>query len=291
MFQHIGLCSYFGMSCERLKGLVSMVASNYSPNPFHSFDHAVDVTHALFSFLVRLPAGLLDPSEVLSLLLSALVHDVGHDGHTNAFHVASRSVLVATYGEASVQENYHVCLGRSIIEASDLLNPLSHDDLTRFWELNKAAILATDIARHDDILADFKAAFGTTPFKGSQLPKSKRTLLAAVLLKCADVSNVARGLDNNKRWGLKLQAEFFQQGDHERELGLNVSPGMERIVDEQLRSVALLKSQVFFINRFAAPLYRAVADVFPSLRSFADNVEYNLSRWDSLLSHTHAPSC
>ena len=58
------------------------------------------------------------------------------------------------------------------------------------------------------------------------------------LVHCADLSNPAKPLPLYRQWTERIMAEFFQQGDRERESGLDISP----MCDKHTASVE--KSQV-----------------------------------------------
>lgn len=58
------------------------------------------------------------------------------------------------------------------------------------------------------------------------------------LVHCADLSNPTKPLELYRRWTDRIMAEFFQQGDRERESGLDISP----MCDKHTASVE--KSQV-----------------------------------------------
>lgn len=58
------------------------------------------------------------------------------------------------------------------------------------------------------------------------------------LVHCADLSNPTKPLPLYRQWTDRIMAEFFQQGDREREAGLDISP----MCDKHTASVE--KSQV-----------------------------------------------
>lgn len=58
------------------------------------------------------------------------------------------------------------------------------------------------------------------------------------LVHCADLSNPTKPLPLYRQWTDRIMAEFFQQGDRERESGLDISP----MCDKHTASVE--KSQV-----------------------------------------------
>lgn len=60
------------------------------------------------------------------------------------------------------------------------------------------------------------------------------------MVHCADLSNPTKPLDIYRRWVSLIMEEFFQQGDREREQGLDVSPMCDR------QNATIEKSQVHF---------------------------------------------
>lgn len=60
------------------------------------------------------------------------------------------------------------------------------------------------------------------------------------MVHCADLSNPTKPLDIYRRWVSLIMEEFFQQGDREREQGLDVSPMCDR------QNATIEKSQVCY---------------------------------------------
>lgn len=60
-----------------------------------------------------------------------------------------------------------------------------------------------------------------------------------MVLKCADIGHLAAAVNTHRRWAYQLEEEFFRQGDKEREVGLPVSPLMDRC-----QSGGMTRSQV-----------------------------------------------
>lgn len=58
------------------------------------------------------------------------------------------------------------------------------------------------------------------------------------LVHCADLSNPAKPLPLYRQWTERIMAEFFQQGDRERESGLDISPMCDK------HTASMEKSQV-----------------------------------------------
>ena len=98
-------------------------------------------------------AELLEPFHALTLLISAIGHDVGHPGVNNAFLVALNAPLAQLYNDRSVLESFH-CAAYSQI-------------LRRYWpqafcdsamrKLMINNILATDMGLHFKYMSDLGA--------------------------------------------------------------------------------------------------------------------------------------
>ena len=162
------------MRLTRLAGelIVFLLASRTAYNEFvkyHNFRHVVDVLQALFHFLVRigtLPtypptdkdpdnerspiANLLKPFDALTLLISAIGHDVGHPGVNNAFLVALNAPLAQLYNDRSVLESFHCAAYSQILRR--YWPKIFSDIAMRKLMINN--ILATDMGLHFKYMSD-----------------------------------------------------------------------------------------------------------------------------------------
>jgi len=181
--------------------------------PYHNFRHVVDVLQATFHFLVRIGAlppypsassppvdastkspvsALLKPFDALTLLVTAIGHDVGHPGVNNGFLVTLNAPLAQLYNDRSVLESFH-CAAYSQI-------------LRRYWpsafsdhkmrNLMISSILATDMGLHFDYmkkLVDLQNKLresNSTDVWDERTLNEHKSLACALLIKCADISNV-----------------------------------------------------------------------------------------------------
>jgi len=64
------------------------------------------------------------------------------------------------------------------------------------------------------------------------------------MIHCADLSNPTKPLNMYRQWTDRIMQEFFEQGDIERELGLDISPMCDR------HTATVEKSQVHNYNFF-----------------------------------------
>lgn len=64
---------------------------NKRSNPFHNYDHGVNVMHSCHMLYLRMQEtkykGLLDDITRIALIFGGLCHDVGHTGRTNVFEM------------------------------------------------------------------------------------------------------------------------------------------------------------------------------------------------------------
>lgn len=112
--------------------------------------------------------------EILCSLIAAAVHDVGHPGIDNRFHVASKHELALLYNDRSVLENYHAAYAFRLLMKPDN-NILAHLPPAVYDEARKLIIdmvLATDLSHHFDFLSSFNKDLGSNSFSTSN-PKMR----------------------------------------------------------------------------------------------------------------------
>lgn len=200
---------------ELIRFLVACRTAYNNFVPYHNFRHVVDVLQATFSFLVHirvLPpysaahrqnlkrekspiAALLSPFDALTLLVTAIGHDVGHPGVNNGFLTTLNAPLAQLYNDRSVLESFHCAAYSQILRR---YWPATFED-RKMRNLLISSILATDMGLHFDYmkkLGDLQEKLqhnnnSTEGWNGRQL-EDYRTLACSLLIKCADISNVVR---------------------------------------------------------------------------------------------------
>lgn len=197
-----------------------LMASRAAYNGFvnyHNFRHVIDVMQAIFYFLIQIgtllpyppttaPSGeaeiaspiaaLLKPFDALTLLITAIGHDVGHPGVNNAFLVALNAPLAQLYNDKSVLEAFHCAAYSQILRRH--WKAAFEDVSMRALMIN--SILATDMGMHFhymEKLGQLEAKVhhnGGTDGWNPQTLDEYRVLTCALLVKCADISNVVSSL-------------------------------------------------------------------------------------------------
>ena len=128
------------------------VAMSLRPNAYHNRFHSFDITQSVFVIATKMKCSdYLGPLELLSLMVSAVCHDLEHPGYNNAFAVNASTPLAVRYNDASPLENHHIAVAWTILRSAGcrLLEPLEDEALRkRFRKLMITCILATDMTCH-----------------------------------------------------------------------------------------------------------------------------------------------
>ncbi|XP_056298049.1 cGMP-inhibited 3',5'-cyclic phosphodiesterase 3A-like [Pseudoliparis swirei] len=197
-------------------------------------------------------AGLIPGLELMALYVAAAMHDYDHPGRTNAFLVATSAPQALLYNDRSVLENHHAAAAWNLFMSRpeyNFLANLDHVEFKRFRFLVIEAILATDLKKHFDFLAEFNAKVGDEGVSGIDWTnENDRLLVCQMCIKLADVNGPLKCKELHLQWTEGIVNEFYEQGDEEAGLGLPVSPFMDRSAPQ------LAKLQESFIAHIVAPL-------------------------------------
>lgn len=272
----------FTIDPSKAQRFLQRVESMYCSVPYHNKLHAADVTQALAAILGDVGFDrYFDKLSVFSLLLSAMVHDLGHDGRNNVFHVSVRDDLALTYNDRSVQENFHISTAfKLLIREADtnLLSEISEEQLTCIRKQMIECVLGTDMAVHFKQVSDFKGMIerlGSSPDSWGD-DKVATDSLQVLLLHSADISNMAKPVDLGTAWTELLKEEFFLQGDEEKERRIPVSPLCDRDKEPMFAS-----SQVGFIQFIVQPTFSVLADLTPRVNTvLIKEVNANIKFWE-----------
>ena len=222
--------------------------------------------------------------DLLSMFISAIIHDYGHPGLNNNFLINSKDNLSIKYNDISVLENYHVSESFNIIlkfPENNIFEKLSEDDYKMCRKNIIECVLGTDMTLHNKKYQTFKIRLMTENIKnGEGLDKfiSKQDPINLYNLKleflsfiihAADISNPTKPLPIYQEWAQRCVEEFFRQGDLEKQLGLPISFNCDR------NSVSLPKSQLGFMDAIVSPLFTVFNEYFPQLSFTLDNLKKN----------------
>lgn len=104
---------------------------------YHTSLHGVDVCYSTYLILTFLKDSdnkikNISDLDIVSLVFSALCHDVGHPGLTNKFLINSKDEISIIYNDISVLENFHSAKTFQLLENNDLniFSNLSKEDFS-----------------------------------------------------------------------------------------------------------------------------------------------------------------
>ncbi|XP_059123402.1 cAMP-specific 3',5'-cyclic phosphodiesterase 4A isoform X6 [Peromyscus eremicus] len=205
-------------------------------------------------------------------------------------HVAADSELALMYNDESVLENHHLAVGFKLLqeENCDIFQNLSKRQRQSLRKMVIDMVLATDMSKHMTLLADLKTMVETKKVTSSGVllldNYADRIQVLRNMVHCADLSNPTKPLELYRQWTDRIMAEFFQQGDRERERGMEISP----MCDKHTASVE--KSQVGFIDYIVHPLWETWADlVHPDAQDILDTLEDNRDWYHSAIRRSPSP--
>ncbi|XP_042190487.1 high affinity cGMP-specific 3',5'-cyclic phosphodiesterase 9A isoform X6 [Callorhinchus milii] len=258
MYHDLGLVKDFNINPITLKRWLLCIHDNYRQNPFHNFRHCFCVTQMMYSMIALCSLQeKFTQIDVLILMSAAVCHDLDHPGYNNTYQINARTELAVRYNDISPLENHHCAIAFEIYSQPER-NIFSNIDSEAFKQIRQgviALILATDMARHGEILDLFKQKADNFDFSNEE----HVTCLKMVLIKCCDISNEVRPMEVAEPWVDCLLEEYFIQSDREKLEGLPVAPFMDR--DKVTKPTA----QIGFIKFVLIPLFEAVMKIFPQI--------------------------
>ncbi|EDM10317.1 rCG44727, isoform CRA_b [Rattus norvegicus] len=259
---------------------------------YHNNIHAADVvqsTHVLLS-TPALEAVFTD-LEILAAIFASAIHDVDHPGVSNQFLINTNSELALMYNDSSVLENHHLAVGFKLLqeENCDIFQNLTKKQRQSLRKMAIDIVLATDMSKHMNLLADLKTMVETKKVTSSGVllldNYSDRIQVLQNMVHCADLSNPTKPLQLYRQWTDRIMEEFFRQGDRERERGMEISPMCDK------HNASVEKSQVGFIDYIVHPLWETWADlVHPDAQDILDTLEDNREWYQSTIPQSPSPA-
>ncbi|CAF2577695.1 unnamed protein product [Rotaria sp. Silwood2] len=286
IFQERSLLRTYGIESHTLISYLLALEDHYQLVPYHNKAHGADVCQSMHVLLnASALDGVFTELEIMSAIFASAVHDVDHPGVTNQFLINTKNDLALMYNDESVLENHHLAVAFKLLQA-DERNIFSHLTAKQIKTLRKMVIdmvLATDMSKHMQLLADLKTMVESKKVTGNNIimleSYDDRIQVLQNMIHCADLSNPTKPLDIYIKWTDRIMEEFWSQGDKERDLGIEISP----MCDKRVASVE--KHQVGFIEFIVHPLWETWADlVYPDASAILETLEQNRDWYQARLS-------
>ena len=246
---------------------------------YHTFTHAIDVLATTHALLECGGARFLKNFEKTAILLAALGHDALHLGVNNQYLINTNHPLVEEFGLESLQEKRSIDFllklfkKNNLYTQSDTSSPMLNKQIRRSLKLIKETILYTDFKRHKELMNRMNAKVPSI-VKVIQVNKEQntdismhlddetRSLIASFILHAADVSNPGKKWPVCERWANLVMAEFFGQGDLEKQKGMKPSMNCDR------DSVLIPECQLGFGKYVVHDLYVSLSKIIPEGGNF-----------------------
>uniref|UniRef100_A0A8C6U3I8 Phosphodiesterase n=1 Tax=Neogobius melanostomus TaxID=47308 RepID=A0A8C6U3I8_9GOBI len=292
IFQERDLLKSFKIPADTFITFMMTLEDHYHADvAYHNNIHAADVvqsTHVLLS-TPALEAVFTD-LEILAALFASAIHDVDHPGVSNQFLINTNSELALMYNDSSVLENHHLAVGFKLLQEDncDIFQNLSKKQRQSLRKMVIDMVLATDMSKHMNLLADLKTMVETKKVTSLGVllldNYSDRIQVLQNMVHCADLSNPTKPLELYRQWTDRIMVEFFTQGDRERDKGMEISPMCDK------HNASIEKNQVGFIDYIVHPLWETWADlVHPDAQEILDMLEDNREWYQSMIPHSPSP--
>ncbi|XP_061775779.1 cAMP-specific 3',5'-cyclic phosphodiesterase 4D isoform X6 [Nerophis ophidion] len=292
IFQERDLLKSFKIPTDTFITFMMTLEDHYHADvAYHNNIHAADVaqsTHVLLS-TPALEAVFTD-LEILAALFASAIHDVDHPGVSNQFLINTNSELALMYNDSSVLENHHLAVGFKLLQEDncDIFQNLSKKQGHSLRKMVIDMVLATDMSKHMNLLADLKTMVETKKVTSLGVllldNYSDRIQVLQNMVHCADLSNPTKPLELYRQWTDRIMVEFFTQGDRERDKGMEISPMCDK------HNASIEKSQVGFIDYIVHPLWETWADlVHPDAQEILDTLEDNREWYQSMIPRSPSP--
>ena len=287
-----GLDLYPLINLNKLSSFSKGISKGYEITPkYHNHIHGVDVGHTLYSFILfsnnfeeKFKFSKLD---ILSLIIGAFCHDLGHPGFNNSFHINSLSTFAIKYNDKSVLENFHASEATRImlLPENNIIDCLEKESFKLFRKHFIEAILATDMTLHVKTNSIIKAKLNSLEIKeGRNVEKmvnesdkfDSHQELLNFFLHTADIAHNSKKFEISFNWVCRLSEEFWNQGDYEKSNNLPISFLCDRTTAD------VPKSQIGFIKGIIIPSFEILLDMLPELNYTMIFVNENLDYWSKM---------
>lgn len=247
---------------------ICLVNDKYNPNPFHNFQHAVNVLH-MTALLLKQTNVLhrLKKHILFGLLIAALCHDVDHPGHTNSYEINTFGKYAKLYNDQSVLENHHCTTTFDLLERSELIHCFKGEEFREFRKVIIYSILGTDISKHASFMKQF-AEFDSS--NTSYFDVEAQYTVCKILLHSADLSCSVKRFDVYFEWSKRIAKELYDQRVKEQS------------EDNAYNTLTVSVNEIHFITTICIPLWELFASKFDNMDVMIQRCKDNLEHWREL---------
>lgn len=300
LLTHYNVNKTLGVDERTLFNWLSVIEQHYHiDNSYHNSTHAADVMQATSVFLDRdRIKRSLDDLDEACCLIAAACHDIDHPGKSSAFLCNAGNDLAILYNDISVLESHHAALTFKLTlkdERVNIFRGLERDTYKVVRQNVVDMILATEMTKHFEHISKFVSVFNkpsvaiedgsqTEIKSGSEtggdiilaINQEEVNLIKRMMIKCADVSNPTRPLQQCVEWARRIAEEYFNQTDEEKARRLPVvMPMFDRT------TCSIPKSQMGFFDFIVNDMFEAW-DVFVDMPELLYHLRHNYQFWKDM---------
>lgn len=210
-------------SVNALKNIIISIRGAYRKNEYHSFTHASHVllncAKILSDLVVQNP--LLPKAEGLALLFAAIIHDIGHQGVTNATLVHENHSLAIIYSDQSVAEMNSLACGFQLFDRvdHDILDGFTLEERRTFRSIVIDLVLSTNIMdkeRQQNIQKKFDAAKNCELNEDGKIDINcpvNRLAIYNLIIRAADVGASMQNAETTRIWSHRFFLEQKEAQD------------------------------------------------------------------------------
>jgi len=290
--QHHEGSEYWVRSNVQVKHLIKfmeLVECGYKPNPYHNYNHALDVLYSVARWMNLIEAHLfLTEISQFWVMIASIGHDLGHIGVNNQYLIETKDQIALKYNDRSPLENMHCATLFQIIQNDSEADIFSQVERDVYKEMRKGiiqAILHTDFTKHPEMVKELGLFYHTNYEVFDEMEpgprfietlSEKQQLIINMLVHGADISNPMRPWDICHKYAQLIVEEFFNQGDMEEKAGIPIQALNNR------HTVNIPSSQVGFIEFLITPMAEVMVNLFAPLDGLAENLGSNIQSWQKL---------
>ncbi|XP_053672603.1 cGMP-dependent 3',5'-cyclic phosphodiesterase-like [Anopheles nili] len=277
MFYDLNFVGHFKIQECKLARFVLLVQKGYRDTPYHNWWHAFSVAHFAYSLMKNLQLierGVITKMQGFSFLIAAFCHDLDHRGISNSYQTQTSSPLARLYSsEGSVNERHHLSQAICILNdsSSKILDGLSTTEFKECIDYLRELILATDLANHFRILPRLKKLRSENMTEGSN-----QRLLLSLMITCCDLNDQVKSWKTVQHVAHLVYAEFFAEGDLEKQMGLRPNAMMDR------KKACIPMLQIEFLTTVIRPTFEILVQIFPETAPFLDTIDSNREQWEKV---------
>jgi hypothetical protein len=249
------------------------ISEGYNRNNFYHTDlHAADIAHTSYIYFKEGSVNgkiQLDKLSICAIILSCICHDYKHPGLNNNYLMETNDSIAIRYNDISILENMHISETFKLIHSDPNCNIFEDFVKEKYKKIRKqmiSCVIGTDMSNHKHSLEFMNKCLNDK----KEISDEDKEKYMNLIVHSADISNPTKSFVIYYKWAELVVQEFYQQGDKEKELGLNCSCDRNK--------VSLYKSQLGFINYVEIPFYGLFVKVFPKLNFLLENLNNNRER-------------